>query len=600
MKKRTVLALILAFVMLLSLLSGCGSKEESSADCGTTPEAPASDASADAEPAPAVEESGPTYAVASNFPEMQLGTVSLPLTDEPITIEMWMGINPNVLAIIDDPATDCAIWAELAERTGITVKFTTCNPDFESEAFNLICVSGDLPDILSNATTLYTGGGDAAIEDEILIDHLPYLTEELTPQLCRLIDSREGVIENSLTESGYLAGMPQISIQTDASTGGFGPMIRKDWLDKLGLEIPETYDEMHDVLVAFRDELGAAAPMTLNYAATGLNNGFVQGYGIYGLVADAANSEPFYQVDGAIEFGPVQPEFQEYLRMVADWYDEGLIWNNFMSYTDFQNPPTDIILTDNCGFFYAEVTFMASLAKASDDPDFELVAIPDLVTEKGGTIPFDVDEEQEYTAATPWSITTGSEYPELLMQWCNYLYTDDGALLCNYGIENESFTINENGDPVLSDLVLNNPDMTSTVALFMYCMDRGPFYKDENRELSGYTQNQKDAADTWDSNITTGKGVGAYQLTADESTECNLIYSDIKTHVSESVLKFVTGVLSVDTDFDAYVQTAWDLGLEEVIEYHQFAYDRYLRGEQEESSMGFQTGPPPDDGPPPA
>ena len=596
MKKRTILALLLALAMLATLFTGCGSKEEAAAP---ESEAPVAEESAPAEEAvPEVE--GAQYSVAPNFPENKLGTVALPLTEEPVTVEMWIGINPNVLAIIEDPATDCAIWAELAERTGVTVDFTTCNPDFESEQFNLICVSGDLPDILSNATTLYSGGGDAAIEDEILIDHLPYLTEELTPQLCALIATRENVIENTLTESGYLAGMPQISIQTEASTGGFGPMIRKDWLDELGLEIPETYDEMHDVLVAFRDELGAEAPMTLNYAATGLNNGFVQGYGIYGLVAEAAMSEPFYQENDVIEYGPAQPEFKDYLKMVSEWYEEGLIWQDFMSYTDFQNPPTDIILSDDCGFFYAEVTFMASLAKSAEDPDFELVAIPDLVLEKGGSIPFDVDEDQEYTAGTPWSITTDCECPELLMQWCNYFYTDDGSLLCNYGIEGESFVINENGDPVLTDMVLNNPEMTSTVALFMYCMDRGPFYRDENRELSGYTQNQKDAADIWESNITTGKGVGAYQLTAEESTECNLIYSDIKTHVSESVLKFVTGTMDIDAEFDAYVDTIWALGLEEVLEFHQFAYDRYLRGEQEDTGMGFQTGPPPDGAPPPS
>ncbi|MBE6992992.1 MAG: extracellular solute-binding protein [Ruminococcaceae bacterium] len=597
MKKRTILALLLALAMLATLFTGCGSKEEAAAPESEAPvsEAPAPEAAPEEVPEAA------TYTVAPNFPEMKLGTVPLPLTEEPVTVEMWMGINPNVLAIIDDPATDCAIWAELAKRTGVTIEFTTCNPDFESEQFNLICASGDLPDILSNATTLYSGGGDAAIEDEILIDHLPYINEELTPQLVKIIATRENIIENSVTASGYLAGMPQISIQTEASTGGFGPMIRKDWLDKLGLEVPETYDEMHDVLVAFRDELGAEAPMALNYAATGINNGFVQGYGIYGLVAEAAMSEPFYQENDVIEYGPVQPEFKEYLKMVAEWYEEGLIWQDFMSFTDFQNPPTEIILSDDCGFFYGEVTFMASLAKSAKDPNFELVAIPDLVLEKGGKIPFDVDEDQEFTAGTPWSITTDCEYPELMMQWCNYFYTDDGSLLCNYGIEGESFTISENGDPVLSELVLDNPDMSSTVALFMYCMDRGPFYRDENRELSGYTQNQKDAAEIWESNITTGKGVGAYQLTAEESNECNLVYADIKTHISESVLKFITGTLDIDAEFDNYVQTIWDLGLEEVIEFHQFAYDRYLRGEQVSMGPGpGGPGGPPPDGPPPS
>ena len=40
--------------------------------------------------------------------------------------------------------------------------------------------------------------------------------------------------------------------------------IRKDFLDTLGLDVPETYDELYDVLVAFRDELGLPAPMNLD------------------------------------------------------------------------------------------------------------------------------------------------------------------------------------------------------------------------------------------------------------------------------------------------------------------------------------------------
>ena len=48
------------------------------------------------------------------------------------------------------------------------------------------------------------------------------------------------------------------------------------------------------------------------------------------------------------------------------------------------------------------------------------------------------------------------------------MYTDEGAVYCNYGIENESFVYNELNQPVFTDLVLNNPDMAITVALFMF------------------------------------------------------------------------------------------------------------------------------------
>ncbi len=598
--KKKVLASLLALCLLLGMLAACGDNAassgssaqeasstvapEASEEAATAPEDPESEGSAERETASNVA-----------WPANALGKVDLPLTDDPVEVTMWMGINPNVLKITEDIDNDCAIWHELATRTGVSLKWTVVNPDTESEKFNLMVASDDLSDIISNATTLYTNGGEAAIADEILIDHLPYLTEELTPQICKLMEAYPDAVPEALTESGWLAGMPQLSMQTE-TTQTFGPMIRKDWLDELGLEIPETYDELHDVLTAFKEKKGADAALVLNYAGTGINNGLVQGYGINGLVADAAMSEPYYQVDDKLMYGPIQPEFKEYLTMVNQWYEEGLIWQDFMSYSDFQNPPTDVILADRVGMFYGEVTFMATLEDASNTEGFELVAMPDLVRNSGDTIPF--KEERAYAASTPWSISSQCECPELLMQWCNYMYTDEGALLCNYGIEHESFEFGEDGAPVFTDLVLNNPDMSTTVALFMYCMDRGPFYRDETREQSGYTENQKEASAIWQSNYSIGRGIGSTMLNSEESDEVNQFYGDIKTYIEESVLSFIIGSKPL-SDFDAYVEHIEGMGIDEVTACYQDAYERYLNGEVVEMGGG-DPGPPPDDAPPPA
>ncbi len=600
-KNPRILSLVLALGMVLGLMTACGKDAASS---GTAPAQPASSAVESSQgpeaPAPveapgSQEEPGSQRETAAvGWPANPLGNVELPLTDEPVDVTMWMGVNPNVLKITEDIGNDCALWNELATRTGVNLIFTVVNPDTESEKFNLMVASNDLSDIISNATTLYTNGGEAAIADEILIDHLPYLTEELTPQICKLMEAYPDAVPNALTDSGWLAGMPQLSMQTEA-TQTFGPQIRQDWLDDLGLDTPETYDQLHDVLKAFKEQKNADAALALNYAATGINNGLVQGYGINGLVADAAMSEPYYQVDDKLLYGPIQPEFKEYLTMVHDWYQEGLIWHDFMSYPDFQNPPTDIILGDRCGVFYGEVTYIATLQNSSSDPKFNLVAVPDFVRNAGDTIPF--KEERSYTASTPWSISSQCECPELLMQWCNYMYTDEGALLCNYGLEGESFTFDENHVPVFTDLVLNNPDMSTTVALFMYCLDRGPFYRDETREQSGYTPAQKEASEIWTSNLSVGRGIGSTNLNTEESDKVNQFYGDIKTYIEQSVLEFVIGNRDL-AEFDAYVEHIQQMGIDEVTACYQDAYERYLSGDVSAAPAG-PPGPPPDGAPPP-
>ena len=601
MKKKTRILSLLLALALLGLMAACGKDAASSGGAPAqtmSAEEPSAVPATQTEPASQLEQTSQmepdSQKETAGWPANPLGNVELPLTREPVNVTMWMGVNPNVLKITEDIGNDCALWNELATRTGVNLTFTVVNPDTESEKFNLMVASNDLSDIISNATTLYTNGGEAAIADEILIDHLPYLTEELTPQICKLMEKYPDAVPNALTDSGYLAGMPQLSMQTEA-TQTFGPQIRQDWLEELGLETPETYDQLHDVLKAFQDQKNADAPLALNYAATGINNGLVQGYGINGLVADAAMSEPFYQVDDKLLYGPIQPEFKEYLTMVHDWYAEGLIWHDFMSYSDFQNPPTDIILADRCGVFYGEVTFIATLQNSSNDPKFNLTAVPDFVRKPGDTIPF--KEERSYTAATPWSISSQCQYPELLMQWCNYMYTDEGALLCNYGLEGESFRFDENQMPVFTDLVLNNPDMSTTVALFMYCLDRGPFYRDETREQSGYTPAQKAASEIWTSNLTVGRGIGSTSLNTEESDKVNQFYGDIKTYIEQSVLEFVIGNRDL-SEFDAYVARIQEMGIDQVTACYQDAYERYLSGDVSAMPAG-NPGPPPDGAPPP-
>ena len=46
-----------------------------------------------------------------------------------------------------------------------------------------------------------------------------------------------------------------------------GMAMRKDWLDELGLDVPVTYDDWHNVLTAFKEQKGATAPLWINASA---------------------------------------------------------------------------------------------------------------------------------------------------------------------------------------------------------------------------------------------------------------------------------------------------------------------------------------------
>ena len=67
------------------------------------------------------------------------------------------------------------------------------------------------------------------------------------------------------------------------------------------------------------------------------------------------------------------------------------------------------------------------------------------------------------------SVSTACEDVELVVRFFNYFFTEEGSLLANYGTEGFTFTYNDRGDPVYTEVITNNPQgMTMDVALALY------------------------------------------------------------------------------------------------------------------------------------
>ena len=77
----------------------------------------------------------------------------------------------------------------------------------------------------------------------------------------------------------------------------------------------------------------------------------------------------------------------------------------------------------------------------------------------------------------------------------DYLYSDAGVLLANYGVEGETFRYVD-GKPVLTELVTNNPDYSYNLALNIFTCDRQtpvPFIIDEQKARNDYSEDQSSA-----------------------------------------------------------------------------------------------------------
>ncbi len=58
------------------------------------------------------------------------------------------------------------------------------------------------------------------------------------------------------------------------------------------------------------------------------------GYGVNGELWPTDGVFPVYQDEGTVKFGTLEDGFREYLVMMNQWYNDGLISSDFVSNTD--------------------------------------------------------------------------------------------------------------------------------------------------------------------------------------------------------------------------------------------------------------------------
>lgn len=98
---------------------------------------------------------------------------------------------------------------------------------------------------------VYPGGPEKAIKDNVIIE-LNDLIDQHAPNIKKYLDENPEIAKQVKTDSGVLYVVPSIGIGTVNTFSG--PLVRKDWLDDLGLQTPETIDEWTTMLRSFKEK----------------------------------------------------------------------------------------------------------------------------------------------------------------------------------------------------------------------------------------------------------------------------------------------------------------------------------------------------------
>lgn len=548
MKKLRLLTVLVAFALILAVTAGC---------------------------TPTVTTTAPTT---TQTPTTTEGTtapteIELPLTDTPVTFKMFVPVNR-----VEGDMANNAIWKEISERTGIQFEWESPISSAAAERLTLILTSQQYPDIISTTTgsgAKYPGGLEVAVDDGVFID-LKALVEENAPNYWAYLSSNPVALRDALTDKGYLPAIYEVTQKdTDLTVGLWSNVTRADWLEDLNLPVPETIDEWYTTLTAFKEEKGATFPLLW---MLGKNPIWLQAWGVYSSPINASGSggkDQFYpDAQGKIHYGAVEQGFEDYLTTFSKWYAEGLFDRDFTTRAPFELPVAATLFgTGQAGVTGGYLAWSGMYMSNATDPNFKIAVCPHPVLKKGDKATT-IMNSPEFLGFNQWSITSQCENPELFVKLINWLSTEEGQLLTNYGIEGVQYNMVD-GQPKFTDVILKD----SMGAFDAREIINGIFNPvrllgKENLIKQVYDQQTLDNA-AIPSNSTSQMYL-YYQLNEDEANELSEIFADIHTYVAEQNDLAIMDPAIAANWMEVQAEYIKGLDIDRCIEIVQGAYDRYL------------------------
>ena len=544
---KKVVSCMLASIMAVSCLSGCGEQNQEESKTPSSQEK--------------TEVSQPTSE--SKEPELELG---YPIKED-VTLTIAWQVEAAVTAHAAD-LSETAFGKAWQEATGVNIEIVSYA---DASALNMLLSSGDLPDIIYGNLNSYPGRAAGAIADGLIQPINDYM--QYAPDLQAVFDSSEDVYKNSMTGSGEIIGFPHVrpGELTDATLNGM--LIRKDWLDDLNMEVPTDAEELYNVLKAFKEEKGAEYPLT----GTGA---MIDRLTSMGIITSPFNlpMADFHQVDGTIQYGYYEDEMKDVLAFMNKLVGEELLNPNYATLDN--NAVTADMLNGVSGMAMAQGSraYVWYNGGQEVDPEYDIVGVPSLQT-PDGQFGMGASYDKRISGNCAF-ITTDCENIEAAVRFLNWGYTDEGVLLFHSGIEGITYEINDDGYMVILDGTSKHPEWTSAEVNGYYNRgwSHGPYVMreiypeqiDENTARMNATKEEFAKTRVRDYAIPTLQNFMTYE----EAQEISKLMAEIKTYRSEMVTKFILGTESLD-NFEEYQKALKEMGIERVIEIYQEAYNKF-------------------------
>lgn len=574
----SIIAVTLMVSMLLTPLSGCRKK-----DSGDTSSALGVDSSENSLPDnESVPEESKDFSAASNG-NSSAGTASssvkvpdnMNLTGFPIakkTVKLKIMVDTSAA---QPDFSKVKMFQAYEKMTNVKIEWINIPSGNTRTKVMLAFASGELPDaflkcgsVLTNSTQ-YSFAKDNLLYDMNKGDRL----KTFAPNFYKFYSENNDVKKSMTFANNAVYSFPQ-GVEAIPNKVAGKLFINKEWLKKSGKKMPETIDELYDVLVYFRDndmngngksdEIPLSAP-NYNYITYML-------YGAFGLGNRGVHSR-YVDIDektGKTRLIAASVKYKKYLEFCNKLYSEKLLDNNIFTMTDSQyvakqaGGKVGMFCYTNLATIPDEIgNQFEGITKALKGPD-------------GDQIWYPVRSKLHSTGA--FVITNACKNPEIAMRWADYFYSDEGNLLYNYGVEGVSHVKNSDGTykfvRSVYDVVNNGLTFDAAVATHVAVGGSNPiitkepyFYGREMDPIPNKAANNMTKyfpKEIWPTFIFTPK----------ESSTLSVISTELEMYIDKMAASFITGKEKM-SGWDAYVKKLYGMRAQEMLDIYAAADKRF-------------------------
>ena len=486
---------------------------------------------------------------------------------EPITITVFQYELENQ----DIDFANLWYFKRIEEQTGVHAEFIEVKDADFSTQLNLMFASDELADVIVRGNVDIE---DYGVSQGLLIPIEDYLEDYMPNYYSRLFLNDANA--SMYASDGHMYYVGYLIAQNVNHQGNW--YIKTSWLDELGLEVPETIDELTTVLYAMKEAYPDSTPLSGDFNEWDITEYITNMFASFGVP-----DNPYLMYiadDDTVQFPGDQQGWYDCVEWLHQlWVDEILDHEVFtqdsngwgakmnegkVGYTTYLRLINTALSTDTAA------TFSSILPPVADGYEAAVPAILE-IAEQGACLTKACDSEEKIAAVLTWL--------DAQMETENMMIAANGPINCDGDPIADTMHVAEDGKYNI-DYVPENNGLYEIVPVtcgqfFAPGEYYSAIYQMPAHRVERYTTSQEYA----EAGVLEYKSY--YYLTKlvtpdnESAVEASQILTELKKFYRESLADFVMNGID-EAKFEEFKATCHEIGSERYTEIYQEAYDAYL------------------------